>query len=215
MENRSRTRSLSWTTRLNWLLDFAVFLGAVLASLTGIYFLYFVSGGYQGGRNPTYGITLFFERRTWSDLHTWGGVLMISAVMFHLFIHLGWVGMMSRKIIALFQGKSRGLSRGAKFNVLVDATIALNFLLVALSGVYFLFAPTGGFQGGANPGWDPMFLLSRTTWDLIHTWSGVVMIVASIIHLAIHWRWITKVTAKMVALPIRRPTPYVHQPGEL
>jgi hypothetical protein len=201
MANDSRTRSLSWTTRLNWLLDFAVFLGAVGASLSGIYFLYFVSGGYQAGRNPTYGITLFFSRTTWDQIHTWGGVLMISAVLIHLFIHWGWVGMMGRKMLAVLQGKSRGLSRGAKVNVLVDAIIAVSFMLAALSGVYFLFAPTGGYQGGANAGWDPMFLFPRATWDVIHTWSGVVMIAAAIVHLAIHWRWVTKVAARLVSRP--------------
>ena len=38
-----------------------------------------------------------------------------------------------------------------------------------------------------------MFLFSRTTWDLIHTWAGVTLIAAAVIHLAIHWRWIVKV----------------------
>jgi hypothetical protein len=65
-----------------------------------------------------------------------------------------------------------------------------------VSGVYFLFAPSGGFQGGRNPGWDPGFLFSRTTWDLIHTWSGVVLSVAAVVHFAIHWRWVKNVTVR-------------------
>jgi hypothetical protein len=202
----ANNRPLSWTTRLNWLLDFAVFAGAVLASLTGIYFLFFVSGGYQGGRNPTYGISLLFDRTTWGNLHTWGGVLMIAAVLFHLTIHLDWIGMMSRKMVSTMRGASR-LSRGAKINVLVDVVIAISFVLVALSGIYFLFAGVGGYQNGHNPGWDPMFLLSRSTWDLIHTWAGTALVVAAVIHLAIHWRWVTKVTAKMLGLPLGKPQP--------
>ena len=31
---------------------------------------------------------------------------------------------------------------------------------------------------------------------MIHTWSGVAMIVAAVIHLAIHWRWVTNVTTR-------------------
>jgi hypothetical protein len=194
----SSRRPLSWTTRLNWILDAMVFLGAVLAALSGLYFLYFVSGGYQGGRNPTYGMTFLVERTTWDMLHTWGGILMISAALIHLGIHLDWIGMMSRKMMAIFRGTSRGLSKGAKINLVVDAAIAISFVLCAGSGVFFLFAPIGGFQGGANPGWDPMFLFGRSTWDLIHTWSGVSLAVAAVIHLAIHWRWITKVSARML-----------------
>ena len=32
---------------------------------------------------------------------------------------------------------------------------------------------------------------------MIHTWSGVTLIVAAVIHFAIHWRWVTKVTSNI------------------
>jgi hypothetical protein len=173
-------------------LDAAVFVGALIAALSGIYFLYFV-GGYQGGRNPTYGITFLFARETWDLVHTWAGVTMIAAVMLHLAIHLNWIGMMWRKMTATLRGKS-GMSKGARVNVLVDLVIAISFLLAAISGVYFLFDVRSGWQAAGSA---PLFLWSRTTWDLIHTWSGVTLIIAAIVHLAIHWGWVTKVTAKM------------------
>ena len=77
-----------------------------------------------------------------------------------------------------------------------DLVIAVSFLFCALSGVYFLFAPSGGYQGGQNLGWDPGFLLNRTAWDLIHTWSGVLLIIAAVLHFAIHWRWVRQVTVR-------------------
>ena len=43
-----------------------------------------------------------------------------------------------------------------------------------------------------------MWLFNRTTWDLVHTWAFVVMISAAILHFAIHWKWVTKVTTKIV-----------------
>jgi hypothetical protein len=193
MADNARTRPLSPATRLNWLLDAAVFLGAVIAALSGIYFLCFV-GGYQGGRNPTYGITVLFARETWDLLHTWAGVVMIAAVALHLAIHLNWIGMMGRKVLAFVRGRS-GMSKGARVNVLVDLAIAISFLLAAASGIYFLFDVRSGWQAAGSAA--PLFLWSRTTWDRIHTWSGVTLIVAAIVHLAIHWGWVTKVTAKM------------------
>lgn len=193
MADNTRPRPLSPTTRLNWLLDAVVFLAAVSAAITGVYFLYFVSGGYQGGRNPTYGITLFFDRQTWDLIHTWSGVIMISAVALHLGIHLKWIGMMGRKVLAALR-RTSSLSKGAKINVLVDLAIALSFFLAAASGIYFLFDVRSGWQVTNS---TPLFLFSRTTWDLIHTWSGVTLIVAALVHLAIHWGWVTKVTAKM------------------
>jgi preprotein translocase subunit SecY len=192
----SKRIGISLQTRKNWLIDAAVFVGGVLAALSGIYFLFLPSGGYEGGRNPMYGITILFSRHTWDDLHTWGGVLMIAAVAIHLTIHWQWVMMMAKRVVNALLARGNKLSKGTKFNVAIDALVAVSFLLCAVSGIYFLFAPSGGLQGGSNPGWDPNLLFSRTTWDLIHTWSGTVLIAAAVIHFAIHWRWVKNVTVK-------------------
>jgi len=186
---------MSWQTRQNWLIDSAVFCGALLAGLSGIYFLYLPSGGYEGGRNPAYGLTIIFGRQTWSDLHMWGGILMIIAVVIHFAIHWEWVKMMSRRIGHAMQGQGSKVSKGAKVNVIVDLLIGVSFLVTAVSGIYFLFLPQG-FQGGRNPGWDPGLLFSRTTWDLVHTWAAVMMILAATLHLFIHWRWVVNVTRR-------------------
>lgn len=184
---------LSTRTKHNWLVDAALFGGAVTAVVTGLYFLFLPSGGFQGGRNAAYGITILFNRQTWDDLHTWGGVLMIATAVVHLAIHWSWVQLMARRIWRNARGEAINFSRGARINVAVDLGVALGFLATAVSGIYLLFLPRG-FQGGANPGWDPGFLFSRTTWDLIHTWSAVIMVIAAMLHLVIHWRWITNVT---------------------
>lgn len=201
----SKQIRMSRQTRVNWLIDAAVFIGAVLAMLSGVYFLFIPSGGYQGGRNPMYGITILFGRHTWDDLHTWGGVLMIAAVVVHLAIHWGWVKMMSKRIANAMRSQGSKLSRGAKINVAVDLAIAISFLLCAVSGIAFLLAPSDGFQGGANANWDRGFLLTRTTWDVVHTWSGAVLIISAVIHLAIHWRWVKNVTLRFFQSLWQRP----------
>jgi hypothetical protein len=192
----SKPIRVSMQTRMNWLIDAAVFFGGLLAGLSGVYFLYLPSGGYQGGRNPMYGIRILFERHTWSDLHVWGGVVMMAAIAVHFAIHWEWVKRMSRRSVNAMLARNGGLSRGAKVNVAIDLLVAISFLLCAASGVYFLLAPSGGFQGGRNPGWDPGFLFSRTTWDLIHTWSGVALSIGAVVHFAIHWRWVKNVTVR-------------------
>ena len=201
----SKRITMSKQTRMNWLIDAAVVIGTVLAMLSGIYFLFVSSGGYQGGRNPMYGITILFTRHSWGDLHAWGGVLMIAAVAIHFVIHWGWVKMMTRRVVNAMRSRGSKLSTGAKINVGVNLAIAISFLLTAVSGVYFLLAPSGGYQGGANLNWDPGFLLSRTTWDLVHAWSGVALIVAGAIHFAIHWRWVKNVTRRLVLSLWQRP----------
>ena len=191
----SKSIRMSRQTRLNWLVDTAVFIGALLSILTGFYFLALPVGGYQGGRNPWYGVVILFQRQTWSDWHVWGGVLMILAVMIHFSIHWDWVKMMARRMRNAARGQGVKFSRGAKVNLGVDSVMALGFLATAVSGIYFLFLPTG-YNGGRTAGWDPNFLFSRLTWDLIHTWGAVIMVVAALLHFVIHWRWVVNVTRR-------------------
>lgn len=201
----SKPIRISTQTRRNWLIDAVLFVGALIAALSGIYFLFMPSAGYRGGRNALYGVQVLFERAAWSDLHTWGGVLMIAAATVHFLVHWSWVKMMSKRVAKSLLTRDIKLSKGGKVNLVVDAVIAVSFLLAAVSGVYFLFVSNGGFGGGRDPAWDPAFLFSRTTWDLIHTWSGVVMICAAVVHFYIHWRWVKNVTVKFFRSLLPQP----------
>ena len=95
----SRRVGMSRRTGMNWLLDAVMALGGLLAALSGVYFLFLLSGGYQGGRNPLHGVTILFSRETWSVLHTWAGVLMVAAIAIHLAIHWAWVRRMARRTL--------------------------------------------------------------------------------------------------------------------
>jgi len=187
-------RTVSNQTRNNWLLDAGLFISAIAVTISSVYFLYLPSGGYRGGRNPAYNIQILFDRSTWDVLHTWGGVAMIVIALVHLLIHWTWVSSMAKRVWRELTGQCKCMNRRGRFNVAIDLIVAVSFILAALSGVYFLFV--GGSHGGTNS--DPMILFSRTTWDLIHTWSGVVMFISAVIHFAIHWRWVVKVTDKVV-----------------
>lgn len=180
--------SMSKQTRANWLIDAAVFFSALAAAASGIYFLFLPSGGYQGGRNPAYGVTILFDRHTWDNLHTWAGAAMIAAVVVHFALHWKWVVSMARRVAKEWAGRGASLNARGRFNVALDALVGASFVLTAVSGVYFMFAPHGRAAAG--------FLFSSTTWNLVHTWSGVVMIAAAVVHLAIHWRWVVNVTKR-------------------
>ena len=185
-------RSLSTETRNNWLIDAGLLIGALIASLSGVYFLFLPVGGYQGGRNPMYGVTVLFERSTWGDLHIWGSILMIAVAAVHITIHWKWItGMVRRSFNELF-GPNRHLNNRSRFNVGINTAVGVSGLVTAITGIYLLFFPGGAF---GVP--DPNFIFTRTTWDLIHTWAGVAMIVAGVVHFAIHWMWVTKVTNKL------------------
>lgn len=187
------TTPVSAQTRRNWWVDILLLASAILATFSAVYFLFIPAGGYQGGRNPYYGITVVFSRQTWDWLHTWSGVAMILMVALHLPLHWNWVVNIIRRTWRELTGQCGCMNARGRFNVLVNLLIGLSFLVTAVSSVYFLFNPHG--RGLVNPAW----IFTRQTWDTLHTWSGVILILAAGLHFAIHWKWVTKVTAKMVS----------------
>ena len=185
----------------------ALLLGsAALAALSGIYFLYFPSNGYMGGRNPYHDFTLIFDRSTWDAVHTWTGAAMIAAVVAHLAIHWKWVAGMLRRTWNELTGKCPCMNARGRWNLVLNAVAAVSFLLTALSGVYFMFV------SGSRWAADPMILFPRNTWDMLHTWSGVVMIAAAVLHFAIHWRWVVNVTRRIIVREKVYNAPVISKP---
>ena len=93
----------------------------------------------------------------------------------------------------------------ARLNYVLDAVMGLAFLLSGMTGVAFLLMGSGGYLGGRNAGYATALLgLSRGTWNDLHTWASVMMIVGIVVHVALHWKWIVCTTKRMVpALPRR------------
>ncbi len=84
-------------------------------------------------------------------------------------------------------------------NFALDALIAVAFIFSALSGVVFLFAGSGGYQGGANAAFQTTVLgVSRWVWSDLHTWASLIMIAGVLLHVVLHWKWVTCVVKRMV-----------------
>jgi len=186
--------TVSKQTRNNWLLDAALFTSGLLAAISAIYFLFLPVGGYRGGSNPWHNAQILFSRHTWDDLHTWSGVAMVIIAVTHLVLHWSWVTNMARRALRGLFGQSGSMNSRGRWNLILNIIVVISFALTAISGVYFLFVPGG--RGVA----DPMILFTRFTWDLIHTWAGVVLIATTVIHFLIHLKWVTKVTHNMIGI---------------
>lgn len=91
--------------------------------------------------------------------------------------------------------KSKGF-----INYLVDVIIGIGFLFSAVTGAAFLFMGSGGYQGGRNPHFAMELLgIARGTWDILHTWSSLIMIAGVFLHLVLHWNWIKCMTRNIFA----------------
>jgi len=141
-----------------------------------------------------YGIIILFDRHTWGDVHIWGGVAMLSIAALHIPLHWNWIVMMTKRVIKISLGQCKIMNSRGKFNLAVNGVLGLSALIVAISGLYFLLIP-GTSHNSSLP--DPRWLFTLATWDIIHTWSGVIMSATAVLHLDIHWKWATKVTKKI------------------
>jgi hypothetical protein len=189
-------------TRNNWLVDASLLISGLIAALSGIYFLAFPISGYRGGRNPFYDLVLLFTRHTWEDLHTWSGIAMLVVVAVHIPLHWKWIVNMTRRMFQEWTGKSGMMNANGRFNLYLNILVGLSFLISAASGLYFFFVPE--VRGASD---TVAFLFTRTTWDLLHTWSSVIWTGAAVLHFAIHWKWVTKVTTNLVKVIASRLQP--------
>ncbi|MCJ7715300.1 MAG: DUF4405 domain-containing protein [Anaerolineales bacterium] len=179
-------------TRNHLILDVFLVVAGLVTALSGIYFLFLPVGGFQGGRNPLYGIIIFFERHTWSDIHIWASVLIMALAALHIPLHWKWIVSMTKNGLRSMFGKNK-LNKYSQFNLMINIIVGLSGLICGISGLYFLLIPGASHESLVG---DPGLIFSRLTWDLIHTWSGVVMIAAAVLHLGIHWNWVLKIVKK-------------------
>jgi hypothetical protein len=78
------------------------------------------------------------------------------------------------------------------FMVLLGLTQAVSGFLL------WLVISGGGYQGGRNVN-AGTFIWPRPTWISLHDWTAVALLGVIIIHVILHWNWITAVTRKILA----------------
>lgn len=76
-------------------------------------------------------------------------------------------------------------------NYVVDALMAVSFVVTAVSGVVMFFFLPDQVRGG---GFNQFFGITKSTWKVYHDWSGLLMIILVLIHLILHWNWMVCMT---------------------
>lgn len=183
-------KPISKETRKRYLIDAALFIFFIGVLASSLYFLY-VPGGYQGGRNPRYNMSIIFERETWEEIHVWTSMILSAILIYHIFLHTKWIKQVFFKYIQLWKKSVREGNKLRLFNVLDDGLSAVFFIICLFSGLVLFFIP-----GGRGTAYIEFLSITRDAWKGIHTWSGVGMLIGVILHLVIHWKWITKVTRR-------------------
>lgn len=188
-----KTNKSRLTSKLiqNWWIDAVLAFSAITAVISSLYFLAFPINGFQGGRNPYYNTVLILSRQGWDFLHTWTGIAMILAALIHIFIHWEWIVKTARRSLKVVTRQRRGFGTRLTYNILLDAVLALCFVLCAMSGVYFLLFPHSSTT-------TQKLFVDKTLLDLIHTWSGIFLTITAILHFVHHWKWVENITKKIM-----------------
>ena len=169
-------------TKNNFWLDVTIFTLFLVTALSGLLLWLVLPDGRGSGETIFLGLT----RHTWIDLHNWVGLAMLAGVTLHLLLHWKWISCVSRRYF-------KKVAYQARVNFSLNSLLFVAFLLVNLSGlIVWLVLPGGGYQGGRNPFYGATLLtLTRHGWKDLHLWAGLVMIVIIIVHLVLHWDWVT------------------------
>ena len=190
---QTKNNVVSNKTNQRWILVALMTILGIGVFASSVYFL-FIPSGYQGGRNPYYGLTLLFDRETWDALHLWTGLAIIAIATVHIALHWDWIMLMAKRCISPKTCEIGKKNKRAQFNIYLNLVAAVSFLLASLSGIYLMFAPSRSAAASA-----PTVIFNWYAWDAIHTWSGVVMFIAVFLHVYIHWGWISKVTRRVLS----------------
>ena len=85
--------------------------------------------------------------------------------------------------------------RKATRNYILGVILFILALLQAVSGFILWFGlPRGEGQGRGGGTATTFWSLARDTWIDIHDWVAMALVVIIIIHLVLHWKWITYMT---------------------
>ncbi len=88
----------------------------------------------------------------------------------------------------------------ARVNYWVDVATGLAFVMSAVSGIVFLL-PSSLADGQLR-----MLGVSYQAWNLLHTWSSLIMVAGALIHVALHWQWVVCMTKKTLRPAAGAPT---------
>lgn len=92
-------QKLAKQARINFTLNTMIFIGFLLANISGlVIWLLLPQGGYQGGRNPAFQMSfLGLEREIWGDWHLWSGLILIAILVVHIINHRQWIFCMVKR----------------------------------------------------------------------------------------------------------------------
>lgn len=138
-------------------------------------------------------LVAFFLSFTGVELHQWIGIFGGLMAAYHLLAHWDWVDAVSKKILSTASGIIR-----LKF--WVDGSLLAGFILILGTGLVIST-------------WLNIQLSNYNSWLMIHILVSISTLLALLVKLGLHWRWISKTTKDIFSQSVLSPvTPMNLQP---
>jgi hypothetical protein len=139
-------------------------------------------------------LVVFFISLTEGVLHQWIGVFGWLLALYYLITHWDWVNGVNQTFF-------KGATRIVRIKFTVDRALMVGFLLIVLTGVVIST-------------WLDLTLINYAGWLSLHIQVSIITLSVLAVKLALHWKWIIKMTRSTVPqsniLPIK---PVALQPG--
>jgi hypothetical protein len=120
----------------------------------------------------------FFLSFTGIELHQWIGVFGGLLALYHLLVHSDWVDAVSKRLFTNVSGK-------VLLKYIVDSLLLAGFVLIILTGLVI-------------SAWLGVALNNDTSWLTVHIIASISTMLAVMVKLALHWRWIAKTTRTII-----------------
>ncbi len=130
-------------------------------------------------------ITTFFLDITGVPLHQWIGVAVGVIVVYHLISHWAWV----KSVTLHFFGKT---SNRLRIYYLLDASLLMGLLAIISTGLVIST-------------WLNLSLVAYTAWHFIHVAASLITLLAIVLKVGLHWRWIASVAKNIFTRPSLEP----------
>jgi len=127
----------------------------------------------------------FFLNVTGLDVHQWLGIFLGAFALFHLFLHFGWVKAVTTRFFTKTSWRNR-------LYYLLDAGLLWGFATIMVTGVVI-------------SSWLGLVLPDYGAWRSVHVAASVTTLLAVVVKLGLHWRWIVSTLVK--ALTPAEPAP--------
>jgi hypothetical protein len=123
-------------------------------------------------------VVAFFLSFTGVELHQWIGIFGGLLAAYHLLIHWDWVDAVAKRLSA-----STGAVIWLKF--ITDGVIMSGFVAIILTGLVIST-------------WLNLPVSDVTGWLSLHIITSITTLLALLVKLVLHWRWISRTTKDVV-----------------